>query len=77
MLLAAKIESDTRNYIELNNLCMHFIHYKCNPTANVTKYHFLSTRAPYHLKCIIKYKLLGMQVQEPIYSFMELPQKVS
>lgn len=76
MLLAAKIESNTENYIELNDLCMHFIHHKCNPTANVTKYHFLSTWAPYHLKCITKYKSLGMQVQEPIYSFMELPPKV-
>lgn len=43
MLLAAKIDSNTENYIELNDLCMHFIHHKCNPTANVTKYHFLST----------------------------------
>lgn len=48
---------------------MYFVHYKCCPPANVTKCHFLCTLVPYHLKCFTKYKLLGMQVQESIYSF--------
>lgn len=48
---------------------MYFVHYKCYSPANVTKCHFLRTLVPYHLKYFTKYKLLGMQVQESIYSF--------
>lgn len=62
--------SNSENCIELDNLCMRFVHHKCSPMANVTKRHFLCTLVPYRWKCFLKYKLLGLKVQESIYSFM-------